>query len=153
MKIFDADAHMIEPPKLWVERLDKRFRDRAPYMTKDPEGLTGTFFLCENAPPLRMAALWAAGQNYDKGFLEAGLDHCPAGAWDPAARLKDMAGDGIAAQVLYTSVGFSLFGIKDPALQEACFRVYNDWLAEFCSAAPNRFVDSLYVNRSSYLRV
>jgi predicted TIM-barrel fold metal-dependent hydrolase len=139
MKVFDADAHMIEPPKLWVERLDRRFKDRAPFMTKDYDGRKGTYFVCEDAPPMRMSVLWGAGQNFDKAFLEAGLDQCPAGAWDPVARLKDMESDGIAAQVLYTSVGFSLFGIKDPELQEACFRVYNDWLAEFCSAAPDKF--------------
>ncbi|MEE9149185.1 MAG: amidohydrolase family protein [Candidatus Tectomicrobia bacterium] len=33
-----------------------------------------------------------------------------------------------------------LFGIQDKALQEACFRAYNDWLAEFVSYDPSRFV-------------
>ena len=64
----------------------------------------------------------------------AGLCHT-----DEHARFKDMERDGVAAAVLYTSVGFSLFGIKDPALQQACFAVYNDWLAEFCRAAPHQF--------------
>jgi len=106
---------------------------------KDPDGQKGAFFLCEDSPPMRMAPLYAAGQTLDPSFLQAGLDSCPAGGWDPGERLKDMARDGIAAQVLYTSVGFSLFGIKDAALQQACFAVYNDWLAEFCCAAPQRF--------------
>jgi len=30
MNIIDADAHMCEPPNLWVERIDTRFRERAP---------------------------------------------------------------------------------------------------------------------------
>jgi predicted TIM-barrel fold metal-dependent hydrolase len=139
VNIFDADSHMIEPPLLWAERLDTKFRDRAPRAIKDYDRRKGTFFLCEDAPPLRMAPLYAAGQTFDRSFLEAGLDSCPAGGYDPAARLKDMDRDGVAAQALYTSVGFSLFGIKDADLQEACFRVYNDWLAEFCKAAPDRF--------------
>jgi predicted TIM-barrel fold metal-dependent hydrolase len=138
MRIIDADSHMIEPPLLWTERLDRNFRDRAPRTVKDPDGKKGTFFLCEDSPPLRMAPLYAAGHNLDRSFLDAGLDSCPAGGWDPAARLKDMERDGVAAAVLYTSVGFSLFGIKDPALQQACFAVYNDWLAEFCHAAPQQ---------------
>ena len=41
--------------------------------------------------------------------------------------------------MLYTSAGFSLFGIKDPAFQQTCFVVYNDWLAAFCRAAPQQF--------------
>jgi len=28
--IISADSHMTEPPDLWVERIDKPFRDRAP---------------------------------------------------------------------------------------------------------------------------
>ena len=36
LKIIDADAHMLEPPGLWTEGLEKRFRDRAPRIIKDP---------------------------------------------------------------------------------------------------------------------
>jgi hypothetical protein len=38
MRIIDADSHMIEPPLLWMERLDGQFRDRAPRTVKDPDG-------------------------------------------------------------------------------------------------------------------
>ena len=48
-------------------------------------------------------------------------------------RLKDQDIDGVEAEVLYTTLGMSLFGLADAELQQACFRVYNDWLAEFCS--------------------
>jgi hypothetical protein len=121
MRIIDADSHMIEPPLLWAEGLDRKFRDRAPRTVKDPDGKKGTFFLCEDSPPLQMAPLYAAGHNLDRSFLDAGLDSCPAGGWDPGARLKDMERDGVGAAMLYTSVGFSLFGIKDSELQQACF--------------------------------
>jgi predicted TIM-barrel fold metal-dependent hydrolase len=47
--------------------------------------------------------------------------------------------DGVVGEVLYTTLGFRLFWLKDPALQRECFRVYNDWLAEFCAYAPERF--------------
>ncbi len=29
-KILDADCHQMEPPDLWVEHIEPRFRDRAP---------------------------------------------------------------------------------------------------------------------------
>lgn len=48
-------------------------------------------------------------------------------------RLKDQDIDGVEAEVLYTTLGMSLFGLADAELQQACFKVYNDWLAEFCS--------------------
>ena len=33
-KLVSADSHIIEPPTLWEERIDKRFRDRAPAILK-----------------------------------------------------------------------------------------------------------------------
>jgi predicted TIM-barrel fold metal-dependent hydrolase len=62
------------------------------------------------------------------------------GGWDPNQRVKEMAVDGVSAEVLYPTLGLSLFGLDDAAMQEACFRVYNDWLIDYCSAAPNRLI-------------
>ena len=42
--------------------------------------------------------------------------------------------------MLYTSLGMPLFGLQDTDLQRDCFRVYNDWLAEFCSHNPKRLI-------------
>ena len=60
------------------------------------------------------------------------------GGWDPNERVKEMAVDGVSGEVLYPSFAMNLFGLQDAALQEACFRVYNDWLLEYCSVAPDR---------------
>jgi predicted TIM-barrel fold metal-dependent hydrolase len=46
--------------------------------------------------------------------------------------------DGVEADVLYTTLGFRIFWLKDAGLQADCFRAYNDWLAEYCSYAPKR---------------
>jgi len=35
-KLISADSHFVEPPKMWAERLDRRFRDRAPHAGVDP---------------------------------------------------------------------------------------------------------------------
>ena len=130
---------MFEPPDLWTGGLQARFRARAPRIIRDPDGRKGSFFVCEKLPPLRVSGAFAAGKTFDKSFLEAGLESAPAGGWDPAARLKDMELDGVQAAVLYTTMGFVLFWIEDADFQEDCFRVYNDWLAEFCRYAPDRF--------------
>jgi predicted TIM-barrel fold metal-dependent hydrolase len=61
-----------------------------------------------------------------------------AGGWDPSERLKDQAYDGISAEVLYPTRGAIAWVTGDPELEEACCRVYNDWLIEFCSVAPQR---------------
>lgn len=60
------------------------------------------------------------------------------GGWDPVARVDEMAVDGVSQEVLYPSLTMILFGMADPKLQEACFRVYNDWILEYCAASPDR---------------
>jgi hypothetical protein len=60
------------------------------------------------------------------------------GGWDPGERLKDQAYDSISAEVLYPTRGAAAWVTGDPELEEACCRAYNDWLIEFCSAAPQR---------------
>ena len=45
--IISADSHFVEPPGMWRERIDARFRDRAPTNEPGPEGgeflVIGTF--------------------------------------------------------------------------------------------------------------
>ena len=62
------------------------------------------------------------------------------GERDPVARLGEQSVDGVACEVLYPTLGLEQFGIPDPAVQTACFRVYNDWISEYCSYAPARLL-------------
>ena len=45
---------------------------------------------------------------------------------------------GVAGQVLHPSQGLFYFKVADTLLMSAIFRVYNDWLAEFCRTDPAR---------------
>jgi predicted TIM-barrel fold metal-dependent hydrolase len=65
--------------------------------------------------------------------------HLRAGGWDPHERLRDQAYDGVSAEVLFPSLGYAAYGTGDPDIEEACVRVYNDWLIDFCNVAPDRF--------------
>src|SRR5205814_6930124 len=62
------------------------------------------------------------------------------GGHDPHARIKEMELDGLSAEVLYPTLMLGLFGLHDAELQQACFRVYNDWLAEYCSVNRERLI-------------
>src|SRR5262249_15022514 len=46
--------------------------------------------------------------------------------------------DGIAAELIYASVGMGLFMHRDPQYKDACLWAYNRWLAEMCAEAPDR---------------
>jgi predicted TIM-barrel fold metal-dependent hydrolase len=141
LQLISSDSHVSEPPDLWVERIDTKYRDRAPRVMLNPEGQEGAYLVYEGYPPHNLAIGLGAGRTPEElaAFLKTGTyaDARPGG-WDPAQRLPDMELDGVEAEVLYTTLGFRLFWLKDAGLQRACFRVYNDWLAAYCSYAPKR---------------
>lgn len=136
--IISADGHIVEPPKLWAQRLDKRFRDRAPQVID--KGKQGPMFVAPGVPDLQVAAFYALGKEGEalKEVMTKGYEVARPGAWDPEERVKDMETDGVAAEILFPSLAFSLFGLDDGELQLACFKAYNDWMAEFASHSPKR---------------
>ena len=140
-KLISADSHVSEPTDLWSERVDKPYRDRAPRLVANPKDPGGAYFHYEGYAPHPIGIGLGAGKSPEElaQFLTRGTyaDARPGG-WDPAERLKDMDLDGVDADVIYTTLGFRQFWFTDGALQRACFRVYNDWLADYCAYAPKR---------------
>ncbi len=99
--------------------------------------------MLEGIPPIHVAQGMGAGKKPEelpKFFQSSTYKDGRPGGWDPAERLKDMDLDGVQADVIYTTLGFRQFWFTDAALQRACFRVYNDWLADYCAHAPQRLV-------------
>ncbi len=144
LKLISADSHVNEPGDLWVQRIDKQFRDRAPRVVENPPGQRpGAYFTLEGIPLIHLAQGMGAGKKPEElpQFFQTSTykDRRPGG-WDPAERVKDMDLDGVETDVIYTTLGFRQFWLTDPALQRACFRVYNDWLAEYCAYVPKRLV-------------
>jgi len=140
--LLDADSHVSEPLNLWRERLPAKYRDKAPRMVTEYEGRPGAWWIIEeDRHPHNVILGFGANKTLEElqrllqDFSYAGAHR---GGWDPAQRVKDMELDGVAGDVLYTTLGFRMFWMKDAAFQRACFRVYNDWLAEFCRYAPGR---------------
>lgn len=144
-KIFSSDSHVSEPPELWTERMDKHFRFRAPrIMALQRDDKVEDFLIYEGFPPHPVSVgLAAAASEGDKGeYMHTGRGYGQAlpGGWDPAARLKDQDIDGVEGEILHTTLGFRLFWLKEAALQRECFRVYNEWLSEFCAYDTKRLV-------------
>src|SRR5438045_5293619 len=57
---------------------------------------------------------------------------------NPDLRLEDQERDGIQAEVLYGILGATSRLNGDEAAGEM-LRIYNDWLADFCSKQPERY--------------
>jgi predicted TIM-barrel fold metal-dependent hydrolase len=60
----------------------------------------------------------------------------PPGALKSDLRLRDQDNDGIAAEVIFPNYGMALYAVDDVETQEESFKLYNDWLHDWC--APDR---------------
>ncbi len=141
-QLISADSHFVEPPTMWAERLEPKFRDRAPRTVKGLNGRAGEWFVCENITPMAVAGFFGAGVPSQDlpAHNKKGFEQAPQSVWDPAARLADQDRDGVQAEVIYTSMGMPLFGLDDAGLRLACFRAFNDWATEYCSYDLKRLI-------------
>jgi predicted TIM-barrel fold metal-dependent hydrolase len=64
-------------------------------------------------------------------------DKRPQGGLNPKIRLDHMDQDGVAADVLYPTAALRAFALPRE-IQEPAFRLYNDWLADYCKTNPKR---------------
>jgi predicted TIM-barrel fold metal-dependent hydrolase len=150
-KLMSADDHIIEPPRLWVDRVPDRYRDGCPRIV-EVDG--------------RQAWLYEGELTYIPmgscrpldGFDQAGYPPAPGtarfdeirpGCYDPEERVKDMDVDGVWGQLCFPNyarfAGHRFFlRVKDPDLGLACLRTYNDYLLdEWCATAPDRLFGSV----------
>jgi len=145
--VIDGDGHVMEPPDLWLRRMDRRkWGDWIPY----EETQDGVYVVRWAGGELRAGGREVTDALCRRlGIAPAALHeiyermHVPGGE-DPSARIADMDRDGIDAAVLYPSTAL-FFGPVDPipAFRNVdfvldCQRAYNDWVAEYCRAHPKR---------------
>ncbi|PYN96060.1 MAG: amidohydrolase [Candidatus Rokuibacteriota bacterium] len=138
--LISADDHLdlqYLPPDLWTTRLPKSLRDRAPHV-EDRDG--GSVWVCEGGVWGRWAGRRrpAGPKSAINAFDRSHVDESELRPAKAELRLADMDRDGVEAQVMYGPVTSMI--VPDPTLRTACVQVYNDWLLEFCSAAPRRLL-------------
>ena len=114
-RIFSADSHFVEPATMWAERMDAKFRDRAPHTIQGHDGKEGEFFACENINPAPVSGFFGSGKTAEElpEHFKQGFSAAPKSVWDPAERLKEQDADGVSGEVLYPSMGMLLFGLDD----------------------------------------
>jgi predicted TIM-barrel fold metal-dependent hydrolase len=133
-----ADSHVTEPPNCFIDHIEPAFRDRAPRLTRDPQrgdiyvvpGMTSTI-------PVSLSS--GAGRPAEElSTIGARFEELHRGGWDAKARLADQDRDGVAAELVYPSVGMVLCNHEDLDYKRACMQAYNRWLEGFCADAPGR---------------
>ena len=142
LKVISADSHVLEPDNFWVDRVDRKYRDSAPRLTERTDGKPGYVLVAPTIDPFPIGGAYAMGATNEKlrAHMSKGYEHAPPGGWDPVERLKNQDTDNVLAEVLYATLAMPLFRLQDGNLQRECFRVYNDWMADFCSHDPKRLI-------------
>ena len=155
-RAISADGHVNEPPTLWTDRLPNKFKERGPHVieTRKTKGHAWIMEGQKRPSPMGFSSMYfRSSKRFDRASLvdsfkqikDRGVryeDVFP-GSYDPAARVKEIIEDETDAEVIFNGVGTVWNGIKlcpDKDLSLACFKVYNDWIAEFQAYAPERFV-------------
>ncbi|MBV1905001.1 MAG: amidohydrolase [Pseudomonadales bacterium] len=138
--LISADSHIVEPPNCYVDYIEPKFRDVAPRVERGPNG-QDIFAIKDIKRVIPMGFLAGAGMRPSERAKFAKTTKFSGiypGAWDPVARNADMDRDGIAAEIIYASVGMILCTHPDAEYKNACMQAYNRWLEEFCGANPER---------------
>ena len=146
-----ADCHLDMPwmpPTLFTENASHELKDRMPYVADGPDGpmwvtKNGANFGLKNGVGPSGAKL-VPGQNRRVDIMaETGLfadgQKDIRRVSDPHLRAKDMDRDGVDAEVIFGILG-SASKLKDHEAAAEMFRIYNDWLKDFCSVYPDRHI-------------
>ena len=143
--VIDCDTHVSEPPDLFTSRLPAKWQEDAPKVVRNAERGFDVWAVGKDQLPTTPIGQTAVA-GWPEPFPAAPLtfDEIPLGAHDAKARLEYMDALRIWSMVIYPNVGGfgsqAFLQLGDPELMLACVRAYNDFLTEWCSAAPGRLI-------------
>ena len=146
-----ADCHIDLPwlpPDLFTSNASPAMKDRMPYVVDGPEG---PFWATKTVPSLGFACAVGSvgnkvvpGQNRRvdimaaTGLYEDGRKGIRRPT-DPDRRAQDMDRDGVQAEVIFGILGAAT-RLRDHEAATEMFRIYNDWLLDFCRHHPDRSI-------------
>ncbi|MGW0633058.1 amidohydrolase family protein [Streptomyces sp. NPDC002758] len=142
IKVVDADSHITEPPDLWTTRVGRELLELAPRTVSDEKrGFDRWWVGSKRLGGVGASA--AAGWPEPFPSYPPTLEQAHPASWNPSERLKILDEYGLWAQVLYPNLlGFSLYAFLDlpEPLRTECVKAYNDFLVDFASEDPARFI-------------
>lgn len=133
--VFSADGHLVEPSDLFEKGVPPSLH-RHGLRSEKKDGMLLSFAgeritmkrPMEGAPPRLGPDGEAFGRPDRRGNREI--------EW----RLKDMALDGVDAEIVFPSLGLTAFMIENPEAELATCQVYNDWVQSLLKDHTDRFI-------------
>ena len=167
--VIDMDAHIEEQPeRMYQDHIDPAFRDAYQRLCEaidgqgrrsDDAGLFGSrTSIVENVETGRPLGVQDTFGLSARANLEGGRrafpperteplpEIRPEVSWDVGARLENMDRALVDVNVLYPTHVSSYCGLRDDGLENALYRAYHRWVADFCSQAPTRLKWTLVAN-------
>lgn len=144
MQILSVDDHLIEHPRVFVDRLPANLRDAGPRVIENDKGHHVWTYEGRIYPQIGLNAV-AGKDPREFGTDPVRYEDMIPGCYDPVARAKDMDLDGVQAAMCYPSfagfAGGTFFRSTDHDLGLACVKAWNDFsIDEWSGSAPDRFI-------------
>lgn len=135
-----ADSHVVEPPWLFDEYLERRWQDVAPRLVED--GFGGQAYQIHGTTRLVGLGLSGSAGVGSENLSEVGIrfSSIRPGAYDVAARVVDQMADSLDSEVLFPTLGLFLLPHLDRSYSSACLRAYNRWLADLVAQSSGRLI-------------
>jgi len=141
----DADGHILEPPGLWEDYLEARYKPRSLRIRVDDAGFE--YLEIDGRPSARsrkgsLGLLGAMGEEDmtprpDRRYAE----NFPYGAADAKQRVDLLERENLEKALLYPTLGLLWeCELTDPELSLAYARAYNRWIADLCRDTGGRLV-------------
>jgi predicted TIM-barrel fold metal-dependent hydrolase len=143
-----VDDHLIEPSRLWQERLPERWRDTGPRIVRDGDS---EFWAYEDREIATIGLNAVAGKSREEFSPEPiTYDDMRPGCYEPSARVADMNQGFVLSSMLFPSFprycGQVFHEAKDKELGLLCVQAWNDFiLEEFADAYPGRFIPMMII--------
>ena len=132
LRLFSADDHIIEHPRVWQDRVPAKYRELAPHIVEE-DGHEYWEYEGTRAPTVGLNAV--AGKPLEEQSMDPiRFSDMIIGCYNPAERAKDMLADGILASILFPTLprfaGTLFLKFDDKTLADLCLKAYNDFVID-----------------------
>ena len=145
MILISIDDHSVEPPDMYKNHVPEKYRDQAPKIVRNDQGVDAWVFQGEQTTtPFGMTAT-VGWPSEEWGFTPGTFSEMRPGCFDVQDRVRDMDVNGVLASMCFpTMAGFNARTFTeagDKNLSMVMLQAYNDWhIDEWCAAHPGRFI-------------